>query len=118
MVLSVEEINRKLKAGDAVVLTAQEVRERLLEGDTSVVKEVDVVTTGTRGLMSGTYAILSFPIAPRGTFERAISATINGVPVVVGPCPNERLGILDLIVLGHSMSESEGNYGAGQQAHH
>jgi putative methanogenesis marker 16 metalloprotein len=113
MVLSVEEINKKLKAGDAVVLTAQEVRESLLKGDTSVVQKVDVVTTGTRGLMSGTYAILSFPIAPRGTFERATSATINGVPVIVGPCPNERLGILDLMVLGCSVSESDGHYGAG-----
>jgi putative methanogenesis marker 16 metalloprotein len=113
MVRSVEEINKKLKAGDAVVLTAQEVRESLLEGDASAVREVDVVTTGTRGLMSGTYAVLSFPVAPRGTFERATSATINGVPVIIGPCPNERLGILDLMVLGPSVSELDGNYGAG-----
>ncbi|MGD1060012.1 MAG: methanogenesis marker 16 metalloprotein [Methanomassiliicoccales archaeon] len=109
---SIEDINERLRKGEAVVLTAQEVRESLRE-DGSAPKDVDVVTCGTRGLMSGTYAILSFPVSKPGTFERASSASLNGVPAIPGPCPNERLGIVDLMVLGTSVSPDDRRYGAG-----
>ena len=109
---SVEEINERLRKGEAIVLTAQDVRDALRE-DGSVLKNVDVVTCGTRGLMSGTYAILSFPVSKPGAFERASSASLNGVPAIPGPCPNERLGIVDLMVLGTSVSTKDRRYGAG-----
>ena len=38
-------------------------------------KDVDVVTTATRAIMSGTYAVLSFPLAAPGSFIRASSAS-------------------------------------------
>ena len=111
---TIEEINEKIKKGKVVVVTAEEMIDiTRKKGTKKAARYVDVVTTGTRGLMSGTFAVLSFPVASRGTFERAVSATINGVSAVVGPCPNERLGILDLIVLGHSMGGPERKYGAG-----
>lgn len=112
---TVAEINSKIERGEAVIMTAQELYEQASGGDAPA--EVDVVTTGTRGIMSGTYAVLSFPVAPPGTFERAARVSINGVPAVVGPCPNERLGIVDLMVFGTSVSEKDPLYGGGHLFH-
>ncbi|MCK9330383.1 MAG: methanogenesis marker 16 metalloprotein, partial [Candidatus Cloacimonetes bacterium] len=72
---------------------------------------VDVVTTGTCGVMSGTAAILSVPVAAPGTFERAEWVWLNGVPCMPGPCPNERLGLVDLIVSG--TAHAGAGYGGG-----
>jgi putative methanogenesis marker 16 metalloprotein len=110
-------VKEKIDRGEAVVLTVQELYDRISGGDDTVAEEVDVVTTGTRGIMSGTYAVLSFPIAAPGTFERAARVTINGVPAAVGPCPNERLGVLDLMVFGTAVSERDPRYGGGHLFH-
>jgi putative methanogenesis marker 16 metalloprotein len=77
------------------------------------VNEVDVVTCGTKGIMSGTYATLSFRATAPNVFETAQMAWLNDVPAFVGPCPNERLGLLDLIVYGTSVSRSDTKYGGG-----
>lgn len=114
---TVADINGKIERGEAVVMTAQELYDQISAGDRSVAREVDVVTTGTRGIMSGTYAVLSFPVSSPGIFERAARVWINGVPAVVGPCPNERLGILDLMVLGTAVSERDPRYGGGHLFH-
>ena len=63
--------------------------------------------------MSGTYAVLSFPMAEAGTFVRAEQASINGVSACIGPCPNERLGIVDLMIYGTAHSKSKPDYGGG-----
>jgi putative methanogenesis marker 16 metalloprotein len=110
---SIDEINARIKSGDAVVLTSQEVCDLVRSGDCQRIREVDVVTTATRAIMSGTYAILSLPLAEPGSFVRAEKAWINGVPATAGPCPNERLGILDMIVLGTSHSRDRPWYGGG-----
>ena len=107
------DIRKKIEKGEAVVMTAQEVSDLLSRGDETSVREVDVVTTGTRGIMSGTYAVLSFPMTAPGLFDRAERVTMNGVPAIVGPCPNERLGVLDLMVFGTSVNESDPRYGGG-----
>lgn len=112
---TIADIDRRIERGEAIVLTAQELYEQLSGGDAPA--EVDVVTTGTRGVMSGTYAVLSFPIAAPGTFERAVRVTMNGVPAIVGPCPNERLGILDLMVFGTAASKDDPGYGGGHLFH-
>lgn len=36
-----------------------------------ILKDVDVGATATRAIMSGTYAVLSFPLAAPGSFVRA-----------------------------------------------
>jgi putative methanogenesis marker 16 metalloprotein len=77
------------------------------------VNEVDVVTSGTKGIMSGTYVTLSFRTTAPNVFETAQMAWINDVPAFVGPCPNERLGLLDLIVYGTAVSRSDTKYGGG-----
>ncbi len=66
MVGSYSDILKKVMQGEAVVITAKEVAELVLSGETSRLSEVDVVTTATRAVMSGTYAVLSFPVARAG----------------------------------------------------
>ncbi len=105
------ELDEKIRNGSAVVYTAAEFKRLVREGADVTAAEVDVVTTGTCGVMSGTAAILSVPVAEPGTFERAERAWANGVPCMPGPCPNERLGLLDLIVSG--TAHAGAGYGGG-----
>ncbi|AKB80658.1 Ferredoxin oxidoreductase [Methanosarcina barkeri 3] len=110
---TIPEIQDKIDAGDAIVLTAAEISARIRAGEDIKLEDVDVVTTATRGIMSGTYAVLSFKVSEPDSFVKASEVLLNGVPAVVGPCPNERLGILDLIVLGTAHSKLDPNYGGG-----
>ncbi len=110
---TIEEINARVARGAAVVLTASEVEQLLSEGREQEVKEVDVVTTGTMGLMSGTYAVISFPISRAGEHRRFVRGSINGVPLAIGPCPNEGLGVIDAMVFGTARSATRSGYGAG-----
>jgi uncharacterized protein (DUF39 family) len=97
----------------AVVMTSQEVCDLVKSGSQSELKDVDVVTTATRAVMSGTYAVFSFPVAHPGSFVRAGRVWMNGIPAFVGPCPNEKLGVLDLIVYGTAHSREKEDYGGG-----
>ncbi|MDD1758442.1 MAG: methanogenesis marker 16 metalloprotein [Methanotrichaceae archaeon] len=113
MIRTLAEINKRIENEDAIVLTAQEVCD-LIKGDKELaLKEVDVVTTATRAIMSGTYALLSFPVAEPHSFVRAECAWINGVPASIGPCPNERLGIIDMMIFGTSHGRDRPDYGGG-----
>lgn len=108
---TVQGINEKLEKGDALVLTAREVEELLSSGRESEMRQVDVVTTGTMGIMSGTYASLSFSVCEAGVHRKFRSAKINGVPASVGPCPNESLGMIDIMINGTGESEERPDYG-------
>jgi uncharacterized protein (DUF39 family)/predicted transcriptional regulator len=56
-----EEINERIKKGDAVVLTADEMVQYVQEhGVEKAAKDIDVVTTGTFGAMCGSGAFLNF----------------------------------------------------------
>lgn len=107
------EILERIERSEAVVLTAEEVSRLVEDEDRSSLEEVDVVTTATRAVMSGTYAILSFPVAEPGSFQRARNVWLNGISAQVGPCPNENLGLLDLIVFGTACSRDRPDYGGG-----
>ncbi|HSQ02291.1 MAG TPA: methanogenesis marker 16 metalloprotein [Methanobacterium sp.] len=113
MIRSVEEINQKIKMGDATVLTAEEVSKLVNEGDVPKAQDVDVVTTGTCGIMSGTAAILHVPVADPGAFKKAKNVLLNGVPGFPGPCPNEWLGSVDMIIYGTAHSIYDNKYGGG-----
>ncbi len=78
-----EEINRKLKAGKAVVLTAEEVSKLALEASPEEIAEkVDVVTTATFGAMCSSGAIINFGHAsPPIRMEKI---RLNGVPCYEG----------------------------------
>jgi putative methanogenesis marker 16 metalloprotein len=108
---SVEEIREKIRRGTAEVWTAAEFKQRIREGGQLSPGAVDVVTTGTCGVMSGTAAVLSIPVAGRGSVDRAETVRLNGVPAFPGPCPNERLGIVDVIVYGTARAGPR--YGGG-----
>jgi len=110
---SIEEINRKIKRGEAVILTAQELCEAVRNGKKIKLSDVDVVTAASCGLMSGSSAVLSFPVCGRDVFIRAKSVLLNGVPALPGPAPNERLGEIDTIVYATSASVYDRKYGGG-----
>lgn len=110
---TIEEINQKIKGGNATVLTAEEVSKLVSDGNTPKAEDVDVVTTGTCGIMSGTAAILHVPVADPGAFKKAKSILLNGVPGFPGPCPNEWLGSVDMIIYGTAHSIYDANYGGG-----
>lgn len=111
---TVADINVRLQRGEAVVLTAQEFKANIRRGKVYTLSDVDVVTTATHGIMSGTAAAFSVPVADRGVFGRARAAWINGIPGAPGPTPNERLGHVDLIVYGTTGSRDRPHtYGGG-----
>jgi len=110
---SYSEILERIERKEAVVLTAEEVSLLVEQRDRSSLVEVDVVTTATRAIMSGTYAVLSFPVADPGSFLRAKKVWLNGISAQVGPCPNENLGLLDLVVFGTAHSRDRSDYGGG-----
>ncbi|NMC88988.1 MAG: methanogenesis marker 16 metalloprotein, partial [Methanomicrobiales archaeon] len=108
---TIADIDEKIRAGSATVYTAMEFKRLVREGADISAADVDVVTTGTCGVMSGTAAVLSVPVAGPGTFERAERIWLNGVPCMPGPCPNERLGVVDLIASG--TAHAGAGYGGG-----
>ena len=75
---TIAEINRKLAAGDAVIMTASELCEAVRSGTQVQFDDLDVVTSGTCGLMSGTYAVLSFKFSEPNRFVRASQIYFNG----------------------------------------
>ena len=110
---SIEEINHKIKEGEATVLTAEEVKQMVKNGETPQAEDVDVVTTGTCGIMSGTAALLHLKVGEPGSFKKAKKIYLNGVPGFPGPCPNEWLGSVDLMIYGTARSVNDHQYGGG-----
>ncbi len=102
---TVEEINTKIKSGDAVVLTAEEVIDLVKEkGLEKATKEVDVVTTGTFGAMCSSGAFLNF-----GHAEPPIKMQkvwLNDVPAYTG------LAAVDAYIGATELREGDGlSYG-------
>jgi putative methanogenesis marker 16 metalloprotein len=110
---TLEEINKKIEEGSAVIMTAQEICQQYQKGKTVTFDEVDVVTTATKGLMSGTSAILAFRIGNPGDFTKVKELSMNDINCYVGPCPNETLGLVDLILYATDKSKTNPKYGAG-----
>ena len=80
---TVEEINRRIKAGKAVVVRADEMPEIVRKkGPEKAAREVDVVTTGTFAPMCSSGAFINF-----GHHKPAMKASkvwLNGVPAYAG----------------------------------
>ena len=110
---SIDQINQKIDNGEANIYTAEEFKKLIKKGDAPSFDEVDVVTCGTCGVMSGTAAILNFIVSEPGEFIRANEVYLNGVPAYAGPCPNEWLGSVDVILHGTAHSIYDDNYGGG-----
>ena len=92
-------------------MTAAELKSMIRDGQEVTVDDVDVVTTATFGVMSGTMVVMMVPVAGKYSFEKADSIWLNGVPAQPGPCPNERLGVVDLVIYGTSYADDR--YGGG-----
>lgn len=108
------DINRRLASGEAVVMTVQDFKASLRQGKRYELKDVDMITTATHGIMSGTAAAFSIDVAPPGSFKKAARAWLNGVECEPGPAPNERLGAVDLTVHGtKGSSDAPESYGGG-----
>jgi uncharacterized protein (DUF39 family)/predicted transcriptional regulator len=106
-VRSVEEINEKIKRGDAVVLTAEEMIKLVESSGVEVAaKEVDVVTSGTFGAMCSSGVFLNF-----GHSDPPIRMTqcwLNDVPLYKG------LAAVDGYLGATALSETLGlEYGGG-----
>lgn len=110
---TIGQINEKIENGEANIYTAEEFKKLIKKDDAPSFEEVDVVTCGTCGVMSGTAAILNFIVSPPGEFIRANEVYLNGVPAYAGPCPNEWLGSVDVILHGTAHSIHDENYGGG-----
>ncbi|GAA5819487.1 MAG: methanogenesis marker 16 metalloprotein [Methanobrevibacter sp. CfCl-M3] len=113
MTRTVEEINKKIANGEANIFTAEEIKNSIRNEEKLSFEDVDVVTTGTCGIMSGTAAIFHVGITEPGVFQKAKKVYLNGIPAFPGPCPNEQLGSLDLIVYGTEHSIKNHEYGGG-----
>lgn len=107
------DIRKKIEEGTAVVLTVQELINQIRDDDVIKFEDIDIVTTATKGLMSGIMGIFSFRLSPPKTLRKFIEITINGIPSFPGPCPNEYLGIADLIVYGTAQSKTIEDYCGG-----
>ena len=107
------DIMKKINTGTANILTVQEFINRLDNGEHIKFEEVDVITTATKGLMSGIMGVFSFRLVAPKTLRKFTEISINGIPAFPGPCPNEYLGIVDLIVYGTAQSKKRDSYCGG-----
>ena len=57
--------------------------------------------------------VFSFRLSPPRTLRKFSEISLNGIPSFPGPCPNEYLGIADLIVYGTAQSNTKVNYCGG-----
>lgn len=95
------------------MLTVQELLDMIHDDEKINFEDVDVITTATKGLMSGIMGIFSFRLTPPRTLRKFTEISMNGIKSFPGPCPNEYLGIVDLIVYGTAQSETIKNYCGG-----
>ncbi len=100
-----EEINEKIRRGEAVVVTAEEIIGIVNdEGVEKAAQKVDVITTGTFGPMCSTGAFINF-----GHSDPPIKMTkvwLNDVPAYAG------LAAVDAYIGATELSETQGmNYG-------
>lgn len=107
------DIGRKINTGTANIVTVQEFINRLDNGELIKFEDVDVITTATKGLMSGIMGLFSFRLVAPKTLRKFTEISINGIPAFPGPCPNEYLGIVDLIVYGTAQSQERDSYCGG-----
>lgn len=108
---TISDVQERIDTKKARVYTASEFKAMVRNGGRPTTKDVDVITCGTMGIMSGTMAVMTVPVTGPGVFKRADSIRMNGVPGTVGPCPNESLGIVDCILYGTSRRDH--GYGGG-----
>lgn len=105
---SIAEINERLARGEAVVMTAMEFKNEVRNGHRFKLGDVDVVTTATRAVMSGTSAFFGIPV-DSGMPARKV--WMNGVPCQVA---GQGDGQMDVMLQGTAESRDfPAGYGGG-----
>ena len=103
---TIEEINEKIRRGEAVIVRADEMPEIFEENPKRAAKEVDIVTTGTFGMMCSSGAFLNF-----GHSDPPIKMTrvwLNDVEAYTG------IAAVDVYIGAAQISEEKGfEYGGG-----
>lgn len=85
MAKTIQEINEKIKSGEVVVVTAEEVIDLVdKNGAEEAAREVDVVTTGTFGPMCSSSVYLNIGHSKPKIKLGAGHATLNNVPAYTG----------------------------------
>ena len=85
MVKTISEINERIRAGEAVVVTAEEMISIVADrGAEKAAEEVDVVTTGTFGPMCSSGAVINIGHAKPRIKLGGGRVTLNGVEVYAG----------------------------------
>ena len=73
-------------------------------------RDADVLVVAQPGGMESSSVLLLVKVAERGLFTRAEHLSLNGISGFVGPAPNERLGVVDVLVSGGMTSVSDPAY--------
>lgn len=73
-------------------------------------RDADVLVVAQPGGMESSSVLLLVKVAERGLFTRAEHLSLNGITGFVGPAPNERLGVVDVLVSGGMTSVSNPAY--------
>jgi putative methanogenesis marker 16 metalloprotein len=110
---TLSEIKKKIEKGTIIIITVQNLIDRLSDGENINFEDVDVITTATKGLMSGIMGVFSFRLSPPKALRKFTEVDMNGIPAFPGPCPNEYLGVVDLIIYGTTQSQTRSNYCGG-----
>ncbi|NYZ76250.1 homocysteine biosynthesis protein [Candidatus Micrarchaeota archaeon] len=106
---TVDDINKKIKGGNVVVVTAIEMKDIVAEkGPEKAAKEVDVVTTGTFGMTTSSGAFINFGHSDPQIRMGGGEVLLNDVPAYAG------LGSVD-VYIGTSQSSKvhKMEYGGG-----
>ncbi|CAB3289385.1 Methanogenesis marker 16 metalloprotein [Methanocaldococcus lauensis] len=85
-------------SNDLRVITVDELKKYIRNNEEDKIDEVDIVTTATCGIMSGTMGVFHIPF--NEVFKKADEIYLNDIKGVVGVCPNEYLGKVDAIFYG------------------
>jgi len=117
MAKTIEEINEKVKEGKAVVVTAEEIIDYVKEkGIKQAAREVDVVTTGTFGIMCSSSAYFNIGHANPRIKLGGGRTYLNDVPAYTG------LAAVDILIGANALPDDdprnrvhpgEFNYGGG-----
>ena len=117
MAKTIEEINEKVKEGKAVVVTAEEIIDYVKEkGIKQAAREVDVVTTGTFGIMCSSSAYFNIGHANPRMKLGGGRTYLNDVPAYTG------LAAVDILIGANALPDDdprnrvhpgEFNYGGG-----
>ena len=99
---AVAELRAKAKAGTLDVALAHDL-------DASG-KKPDILVIATQAAAFDTGCLFLVPVASRGAFTRAAILGLNDVHGFVGPAPNERLGVIDVLFTSDMTSVSDPSY--------